>query len=354
MLVSIEFLTKITGKRELHKFAEKTIVEQHKDELHRAHIYFYSPILFPQKSADSILGIEIKSRGDHGIMFVSPSVHKNGFNYEIIGSAKEPLHLCSQQAIELMRHIDNVCSRYGLKYLEKEENKILTERLKKIIKILQLEQEFQYIINEGQRHMTMLSLADSLLIHHKNKLQKISSSFPSNLSLKSKSKLFFTITKDMYPAGLGIEILCIMAAEIGENIGLYKFGFNLFGITLAYIIGYTLAGFTTFMTILGRYSSYSSTNSNNIKIESCCSILDQQSQKGFLTNMLLTFKSFINGFRKISNLRRQSNLKYLLKTSLIILITAESTCILTAETIGIVFYNYSIVMTIPLALLGEP
>ena len=186
---------------------------------------------------------------------------------------------------------------------------------------------------------------------HKNKLQKISSSFPSNLSLKSKSKLFFTLTKDMYPAALGIEILCIMAAEIGENIGLYTFGFNLFGITLAYIIGYTLAGFTTFMTIFGRYSSYASTTSNNIKIESCCSILEQQSKKGFLTNMLLTFKSFINGFRKISDLQRQSNLKYLLKSSLIILITAESACILTAETIGIVFYNYSIVMSIPLALL---
>jgi hypothetical protein len=139
-----------------------------------------------------------------------------------------------------------------------------------------------------------------------------------------------------------------MAAEIGESIGLYTFGFNLFGITLAYIIGYTLAGFTTFMTILGRYSSITS---NNIKIESCCSTLEQQSQKGFLTNMLLTFTCFINGFRKISDLQRQSNLKYLIKTSLIILITAESACILTAETIGIVFYNYSIVMSIPLALL---
>ena len=95
----------------------------------------------------------------------------------------------------------------------------------------------------------------------------------------------------MYPAALGIAILCIMAAELGENIGLYTFGFNLTGIILAYIIGYALAGFTTFMTSLGRYShSYSSTNSNNIKIESCCSILEQQSQKGFLINMLLTFK----------------------------------------------------------------
>jgi hypothetical protein len=186
---------------------------------------------------------------------------------------------------------------------------------------------------------------------HKNKLKKSSLSLSSTLSLKSKSKLFFTTTKNMYPAALGIEILCIMAAEIGENIGLYTFGFNLMGIALAYILGYALAGFTTFMTILGRYSSFS-TNSNNIKIESCCSILEQQSQKGFLPNMLLTFKSFIDGFRKISGLRRQSNLKYLLKTSLIILITAESACILTAETIGIVFYNYSIILSIPVALLA--
>ena len=36
---------------------------------------------------------------------------------------------------------------------------------------------------------------------------------------------------------------------------------------------------------------------------------------------------------------------------MIVLITAESACILTAETIGIVFYNYSILLAIPLALL---
>ena len=105
-------------------------------------------------------------------MFVSPSIHKNGFNYEIIGDAKEPLLLSSLQAIELMRHIDNICSKYGLKYLEKEKNKILTEPLKKIIKTLKIGSELQYHIHEGQRHMTMLSFADSLLIHHKNKKSK--------------------------------------------------------------------------------------------------------------------------------------------------------------------------------------
>ena len=180
---------------------------------------------------------------------------------------------------------------------------------------------------------------------HANNMRKKSLSLSSNISLKSKSKLFFNITKTFFPAALGIEILCIMAAEIGENIGLYTFGFNLFGITLAYIIGYALAGFTTFMTILGRYTD------TRIKIESCCSILEQQSNKGFLSNMFLTFGYFIKGIKKILYLNKEPNLKYILKTSMVILITAESACILTAETIGIIFYNYSILLGVPLALL---
>jgi hypothetical protein len=180
---------------------------------------------------------------------------------------------------------------------------------------------------------------------HTNKIRKKSLSLSSKLSLKSKSKLYFNITKNLLPAALGIEILCIMAAEIGENIGLYTFGFNLIGIPLGYAIGYALAGFTTFMTILGRYSG------TGLKIEGCCSVLEQQSNKGFLSNMLLTFGSFVKGIKKIVHIKREPNLKYILKTSMIILITAESACILTAETIGVIFYNYSILLGIPLALL---
>ena len=176
---------------------------------------------------------------------------------------------------------------------------------------------------------------------HPNTLRKKS----LNLSLKSKSALFFIITKNLLPVALGIEILCIMAAEIGENIGLYTFGFNLKGIALAYAIGYALAGFTTFMTILGRYTG------NGLKIESCCSLLEQQSNKGFFLNIFLTFGYFIKGIKKILYLNKEPNLKYILKTSIVILITAESACILTAETIGIVLYNYSILLGIPLALL---
>jgi hypothetical protein len=180
---------------------------------------------------------------------------------------------------------------------------------------------------------------------HNNRLGKTSLSLSSSPSLESNSKLFFNIAKNLLPAALGIEILCIMAAEIGENIGLYTFGFNLIGISLAYIIGYALAGFTTFMTILGRYTEI------GLKIESCCSVLERQSNKGFLSNMFLTFGYFLKGLKKIVYLKKEPNLKYILKTSMVILITAESACILTAETIGIVFYNYSILLGFPLALL---
>jgi hypothetical protein len=42
----------------------------------------------------------------------------------------------------------------------------------------------------------------------------------------------------------------------------------------------------------------------------------------------------------------------ILKSSLFILITAESACILTAETIDLIFYQYSLLFSVPLALLA--
>jgi hypothetical protein len=157
---------------------------------------------------------------------------------------------------------------------------------------------------------------------------------------------FLHHTRSLFAAALGIEILCISAAEIGENSAFYFFGYHLQGIILGYIIGYAAAGFTTFMTILGRYDL------RNTKIDSCCSVLDQQSNKGFLPNLLITFKNFGVGIYKLSSLHRQSNIKRILKTSLIILITAETACILTAETVDLIFYKHSVLLSIPLALLA--
>ena len=158
--------------------------------------------------------------------------------------------------------------------------------------------------------------------------------------------IFLHHTRTLFAAALGIEILCISAAEIGENSAFYFFGYHLQGIILGYIIGYIGAGFTTFMTIMGRF------NFRNTKIDSCCSVLDQQSNKGFIPNLLITFNNFGLGIYKLSSLHKQPNIKSILKTSLFILVTAETACILTAETVDLIFYRQSMLLSIPLALLA--
>lgn len=151
---------------------------------------------------------------------------------------------------------------------------------------------------------------------------------------------FFRNSKELFAAALGIEILCIASAEVGENLGLYAFGFNPVGIAAAYAAGYALAGFTTFLTILGRGNH-----------GSCCSVLEHESS-GFLSGLKGTLTDFASGIRKIAVLHKQPNLKGLLKSSLIILVTAESACIITAETVDLLLYQYSVLLSIPLALIA--
>ena len=168
-----------------------------------------------------------------------------------------------------------------------------------------------------------------------------------NRQLSSLFK-YLGLVKGLYAAALGIEILCIAAAEIGENTGLYLFGFNPFDIVTAYAMGYALAGFTTFVTILGRYNL--STSKQDMC--SCCSVLEQDSNKGFIPNLSITFRNFAVGLNRLPSLYKQPSLRSILKTSLVILVTAKSVCILTAETVDLIFYRYSIFLSVPLALLA--
>jgi hypothetical protein len=63
---------------------------------------------------------------------------------------------------------------------------------------------------------------------------------------------------------------------------------------------------------------------------------------------MTTFAIFTAGFNKLTHLSKQPDLRKILKTSLVIHVTIESVCILTAETVGIIFYNYSILLsTVP-------
>jgi hypothetical protein len=162
----------------------------------------------------------------------------------------------------------------------------------------------------------------------------------------NSSLIFLRNTRHFFAAALAIEILCVSAAVIGENTTFYFIGYNLQGIILGYVAGYAAAGFVTFIAILGRYDT------RNTKIDSCCSVLEQHSSKSFLPNLTTTFRNFALGLSKLPHLYSQPNLRQILKTSFVILVTAESACILTAETVDLIFYKQSILLSIPLALLA--
>lgn len=181
----------------LEKLATQLIVEQHKNDLNRAHFFFYSPIPFDVKGPDSILGLEIKGLGNHGIAFVSPSFHSSGYKYEIIGT-KDPIVLSRQQAIELIQHLDQICMKYGLQYLGKNDvyssgnsssnletsgNSRIRSDLRHIIKKLEIIPVIEKI-KEGERHNILISVANSLLFTHVKKKKSIDELYNFFLEVK--------------------------------------------------------------------------------------------------------------------------------------------------------------------------
>ena len=148
---AINELCTMNGKSiTLQEMAEKFIVEQHKDNLEKAHVYFYSPIPFPKKRSDPNLGLEIKGLGEHGIAYCAPSIHRDRTPYEIIGTI-EPITLTEEQAKALIQHIDQICKKYNLEYLEKHYRSLL---------------DSDSCIYQGERHDSLLSIANSLLFRY--------------------------------------------------------------------------------------------------------------------------------------------------------------------------------------------
>jgi hypothetical protein len=161
-----EFCSIFGNDISLKELSEKFIVEQHKDNLDRAHLSLISPIPFPNKGVDSKIGLEIKSRGEHGIMFVAPSPHKNGFPYEIMRTYN-PSRITLSNAFEMIEHIRNICKKYGLEYARgKRESKLKDTRIKQMIKHLSIKENSDYEIHTGSRNDTLFSIARSILYRH--------------------------------------------------------------------------------------------------------------------------------------------------------------------------------------------
>jgi hypothetical protein len=187
----------------------------------------------------------------------------------------------------------------------------------------------------------------------------------------SLTSLFITNVRRLLPAALGIEILCISAAEIGGNTGLYMFGYNAQGIGLSYVLVCALAGFTTFAVILGRYRRYpvalsfggptankSGMNQSGPTVTSstascdCCSILETSSNLSFLSGLKYTLGSFALGLKRLAQFHKEPNKAQILRTSIVLLLTAESGCILTAATVDFVLYQYSLFLSVPVSLVA--
>jgi putative DNA primase/helicase len=62
--------------------------------------------------------LEVKGLGEHGIAYCASSIHQNGQPYEIIGTT-EPITLTEVQAKEFRQHIDTICKKHGIEYLDR-------------------------------------------------------------------------------------------------------------------------------------------------------------------------------------------------------------------------------------------
>jgi hypothetical protein len=169
----------------------------------------------------------------------------------------------------------------------------------------------------------------------------------------SSTRRFFGETKRMLPAALGIEIICAASAETGSIIGILLFGFTTVGFVTSFLLAYGVAGCTAFVSILGRVRSREqSYHGRNEMSCGCDAVLAHGSDMGFISAVGLTFKYFASGLRVLPSLYRAPHAGRIIKTGLFILITAESACIVTTATVDFFLYQYSLFLSIPLALVS--
>jgi hypothetical protein len=165
---------------------------------------------------------------------------------------------------------------------------------------------------------------------------------------------FLGQTRRILPAALGIEIICAASAETGSIIGILLFGFTTIGFITSFLLAYGVAGCTALVSIIGRIQSQRQSYSKTDERVSCgCDdVLAHGSDKGFISGLGMTFKYYKLGLQALPSLYKDPNFGSITKTSLFILITAESACIVTTATVDFFLYQYSLFLSIPLALVS--
>jgi len=118
---ALEEMCKVFGVKDIDELAQLTIVEQHLNNKSKAHVYFYTKYVLKKKGSDAtrnlkekldgnnIPAIEVKCQSD-GLAFCTPSPHKDGSNYEIIGVKKIGIF----DGKEIEDKLFEVYEKYGL------------------------------------------------------------------------------------------------------------------------------------------------------------------------------------------------------------------------------------------------
>jgi P4 family phage/plasmid primase-like protien len=156
----------------IQQLAQWTYVEQHEDRPDRMHLLVYSEGRpFVKKSSDQgrlgdkldaneVPAIEVKGPG--AIFYVSPSVHKNGYPYRIIGTNIP----CLSNSFE--NDINNILKKYNIAYLLDDGNGIggngaPTNK----IAIEELFKEDFMVYKDHNRHEALLRVMESLITRNK-------------------------------------------------------------------------------------------------------------------------------------------------------------------------------------------
>ena len=148
----------------INSLSKKYLVEQHDDNPNSLHLYFLSPIPFPSKAKDKIIGLEVRSN-EKLLVVPAPNLHPKGHQWKIKGKRILPI-LTIEQARTWLSKFNNICNKHGLSYLNQKKAEKVDSRLKKMIKNLEIDKNSDFRIYEGERHPRLISIANFLLHTH--------------------------------------------------------------------------------------------------------------------------------------------------------------------------------------------
>jgi Bifunctional DNA primase/polymerase, N-terminal len=168
---AIDEICAALGYNSLIDMSRFLIIEQHADDPTRAHIYVYSDVPFIQKGSDvnvvvptegqtidvnEIPYFEVKGEASHGMAFCTPSFHKKGHRYNILGVSTTQI-LPEAGAKYVMECIDSICKKHGLHYLG--------DGIKRGggIEVSELFKEDAVIYEGNNRHLGLLKMTMSLV-----------------------------------------------------------------------------------------------------------------------------------------------------------------------------------------------